>query len=262
MQNYTSGYGSGVTLPTTTESVAVADSILDSALLATTDSSYFTGATAIADLHHSNVLKIVHFQDLQELTGNVQLAKRVFDIIFSICVMAFGFPVIVFLYLMTKFSSAGPAIFMQERIGKNGRPFYIYKFRSMHVNAEKFGPQLSKESDPRITKWGRLMRMTRLDELPQFWNVLKGDMSVVGPRPERQFYIDKIVARDPHYLLLQRIKPGITSIGQVEFGYAEDLDEMCKRLQYDLMYLKNMSLRTDLSIVLRTVNVMLSKSGK
>ena len=166
------------------------------------------------------------------------------------------------LFLITKFSSAGPAFYKQERLGRFGKPFIMYKFRSMYVDAEKHGPQLSSERDPRITKWGRIMRMTRMDELPQFWNVLKGDMSIVGPRPERKHFVKKILQRDPNYKHLSRIKPGLTSLGQVIFGYAENVDEMCARMQYDLEYLGNMSLQTDMRIILSTVKVVLDKKGK
>lgn len=233
-------------------------------LILAENSAYFTvdNIDTANKLPQTNALKVVHLHNFQELSTDVKILKRLFDIIFSVCIMVLGVPIIALLYLITKFSSSGPVIFVQERIGKDGHPFLIYKFRSMYIDAEKHGPQLSKGMDPRITPWGNIMRKTRLDELPQFWNVLKGDMSIVGPRPERQYYIDQIVARDPHYLLLQRLKPGITSIGQIEFGYAENLDEMCKRLQYDLIYLKKISLYTDLKIILRTMLVMIKKSGK
>ncbi|MGN6178411.1 MAG: sugar transferase [Mucilaginibacter sp.] len=258
------GYNSGVTLAPEATSIGLVQDTADLNLVDIDNSDYFaeTKFKNAYNLTHSGVLKIVHFQDFTDVNRNVQLLKRFFDIVFSVCVMIAGVPIMAVLYLITKFSSRGPAIFKQERIGKNGRPFRIYKFRSMYVDAEKSGPQLSKGVDPRITRWGSIMRKTRLDELPQFWNVLKGDMSIVGPRPERQHYIDQIVARDPHYILLQRLKPGITSIGQVEFGYAENLDEMCKRLRYDLLYLKNISFFTDIHIILRTVIVMIKKTGK
>jgi len=136
--------------------------------------------------------------------------KRAFDIIFSCVVMLLGLPVFIMLYCITKLTSKGKAFYKQERIGLNGKPFYIYKFRSMHSDSESAGPQLASQNDKRITKWGKIMRQTRLDELPQFWNVLKGDMSVVGPRPERQYFIEKILERPPHYRRLLNIRPGIT----------------------------------------------------
>ncbi len=190
------------------------------------------------------------------------LLKRCFDIFFSLVAMIAGFPLFLVLYLVTRFTSTGPAFFSQERLGKFGKPFIMYKFRSMYVDAEKAGPQLSSENDPRITPWGRIMRITRLDELPQFWNVLKGDMSLVGPRPERRHFAKKIMERDPNYRKLSQLKPGLTSIGQVVFGYAENVDEMCTRLQYDLAYLNDMSFNSDLRIILQTVRVMVQKKGK
>src|SRR5690554_405553 len=154
---------------------------------------------------------------------STRIIKRAFDICFSLAVIVLGLPLFLLLILITKVTSKGPVFYKQQRIGINEKPFYIYKFRSMRVDAEKSGPQLSKDNDPRITKWGQIMRKTRLDELPQFWNVLRGDMSVVGPRPEREHFIKQIVEKAPGYKLLLRIKPGITSIGQVSFGYAENV---------------------------------------
>jgi lipopolysaccharide/colanic/teichoic acid biosynthesis glycosyltransferase len=132
----------------------------------------------------------------------------------------------------------------------------------MYIDAEKHGPALSSGNDPRITPWGRVMRRTRLDELPQFWNVLIGDMSLVGPRPERQFFIDKIVERAPHYKYLNRVRPGITSLGQVKFGYAENVDQMVRRLRYDILYIENMSIAMDLRILVFTIMIVLKGKGK
>ena len=152
--------------------------------------------------------------------------------------------------------------YAQERVGYMGRPFRMIKFRSMYVDAESAGPALSKDDDPRITPFGRFMRKVRLDEFPQFYNVLKGNMSIVGPRPERQYYIDQIVQRAPEYLLLQRLRPGITSWGQVKYGYASTVDEMVERLRYDLLYIDNMSLATDIKIMLYTVIIICEGRGK
>jgi lipopolysaccharide/colanic/teichoic acid biosynthesis glycosyltransferase len=194
--------------------------------------------------------------------ASTKVIKRAFDICFSLAVLVLGAPLFILLALITKLTSKGPVFYKQERVGINGKPFYIYKYRSMKVDAEKDGPQLSKDNDPRITKWGQIMRKTRLDELPQFWNVLKGDMSVVGPRPERQHFIQQIVEKAPGYQLLLSIKPGITSIGQVYYGYAENVDQMCQRMLFDLRYLNEVNIQTDINIILQTVKVMFQGKGK
>jgi len=188
--------------------------------------------------------------------------KRLMDFAGSLIAIIILLPVFIALAIAVKITSAGPIIFKQERIGQHNRPFYIYKFRSMCQDAEKGGPQLSSTHDPRITKIGRFMRKTRLDELPQFFNVLKGDMSLVGPRPERQFYIDQIVKVAPHYRHLQKVKPGITSWGQVKYGYAENVEQMVQRLKYDVLYIENMTLAIDLKIMAYTLLIILKGSGK
>jgi lipopolysaccharide/colanic/teichoic acid biosynthesis glycosyltransferase len=188
--------------------------------------------------------------------------KRMFDIILSLLALILLSPVFLFTAIMVKCTSPGPVFYAQERIGYRGKPFKMHKFRSMYTDAEACGPALSRDDDPRITPFGRFMRKVRLDEIPQFYNVLKGTMSIVGYRPERQFYIDQIVKRCPEYLLLQRIKPGITSWGQVKYGYASTVDEMCERLKYDLLYMENMSITTDLKILIYTVGIILQGRGK
>ncbi|RFZ84797.1 sugar transferase [Mucilaginibacter terrenus] len=233
--------------------------------------THFIKIKVVSDLMlGNNYAQLISYDDVPVLQLNshpeiglkIRFLKRSFDIGFSLVVMVLGAPIFFMLYVITKLSSKGPAFFRQERVGQNEKPFYIYKFRSMKVNAELAGPQLSKDNDPRITKWGRIMRKTRLDELPQFWNVLKGDMSVVGPRPERQYFIEQIVEKTPSYKKLLRVKPGLTSIGQVHYGYAENVDQMCDRVRYDMLYLQNMSLNSDLNIILKTVKVMVQGKGK
>ena len=188
--------------------------------------------------------------------------KRFFDIFCSLIAIILLTPVYLFLICGVKSSSKGPIFYLQERIGLHGKPFKIIKFRSMIQDAEQSRPQLSSKDDPRITRFGKFMRKTRLDETPQFFNVIIGDMSLVGPRPERQYYIDQIVERAPQYKLLLRIRPGITSWGEVKFGYAENVDEMVERLNWDILYIENMSLQLDLKILIYTVLIVLKRVGK
>ncbi len=189
-------------------------------------------------------------------------AKRCFDVSIAIIGIIILLPVYIIVAAMVVMGSPGGIFYTQERIGLQGIPFRIIKFRSMYSNAEQKGPALSSDNDPRITPFGRFMRKTRLDEIPQFWNVLKGDMSIVGPRPERQFYIDQIIQKAPHYRLTMRIRPGITSWGQVKYGYAENVDEMIQRLRYDILYVENMSLGLDIRIIIHTIIVVLKAKGK
>jgi exopolysaccharide biosynthesis polyprenyl glycosylphosphotransferase len=215
-----------------------------------------------AQLVNYNDLPILHITAHPVIAMKIRFLKRGFDILFSLGVMTLGSPVFLLLVIITKITSKGPVFYRQERIGRNEKPFHIHKFRSMRIDAESFGPQLAKENDPRVTKWGKTMRKTRLDELPQFWNVLVGDMSVVGPRPERQHFIEQIVERSPNYKKLLRVRPGITSIGQVHYGYAENVDQMCDRVRYDLLYLQNISFNADMNIIFKTVKVMVQRKGK
>ncbi|MEX0986764.1 MAG: sugar transferase [Bacteroidales bacterium] len=187
--------------------------------------------------------------------------KHLSDIVLSVLAIILLLPLEIFLILGVKLSSPGPLFYKQERIGRYGKPFNIFKFRSMYQNAETNGPELSTKNDPRITRFGQFMRKHRLDEIPNFLNVLKGEMSLVGPRPERKYFIDKITREAPHYIHLQKVKPGITSWGQVKYGYAENVEQMIRRLRYDILYIENMSLFVDLKILFYTVATILRGSG-
>lgn len=200
----------------------------------------------------------VSFEPMPAWQANL---KEMLDYFIAIVGLLLSAPVALILMAVIKTTSKGPVIFKQERIGQHGKPFHIYKFRSMYVDAEANGPALSNQTDPRVTPVGRFMRKTRLDEIPNFINVLKGEMSIVGPRPERQFYIDQLVKVAPHYLHLQKVKPGITSWGQVKYGYAENIEQMVERLKYDLLYLENMSLYIDFKIMIYTILTIFKGKG-
>ena len=211
-----------------------------------------------------NISKILNMEDtyvydgMNEVERNV---KRIFDFIVAFVALIVFSPLFIICYFAVKHEDGGPAIFKQERIGRFGRPFYIYKFRSMRVDAEKNGPALYQhERDTRMTKVGRFLRVHHLDELPQLWNVVRGDMSFIGPRPERNFYIDQIMKLDPRYVYLYQIRPGVTSYATLYNGYTDTMDKMLKRLELDLYYLKHRSWWFDITILFKTfVNLAIGK---
>lgn len=225
---------------------------------------YLEGVMGVRSSLQARTLRGLPLQDvtqtqMSEMEKNV---KWLFDRTASLLLLILLSPIFAVLALLVRRSSPGPVLYRQERIGRGGRPFWIYKFRTMYVDAEVDGPQLSHEGDKRVTPLGAKLRKYRLDELPQFYNVLRGDMSMVGPRPERAYYVKQILERAPYYYLLHQLRPGITSWGMVRYGYASTVDEMVERLYYDWLYYEHMSIKLDLAVLLCTVGTIIKGKGK
>jgi len=199
-----------------------------------------------------------------EITPYSYFFKRLFDFVVALSALVLVSPLMFLLYFITKYTSKGPAFYSQKRVGYKGEEFYIFKFRSMIVDSEDNTPQLvcSTGKDKRVTKWGRFMRKHYLDELPQLLNVIRGDMAVVGPRPERKYFIDKIIDQGGDFTSLLQTRPGITSLGQVRYGYAHSVDQMVQRLRYEQLYLKRISFWTDIKIILNTFASVIRAKGK
>ena len=218
---------------------------------------YLTGRVKMSEIFSAPLFRISF-----ELMPPWQIkVKQLMDYTIAAIAIIVLFPIVIVLAITIKLTSKGPIIHRQDRIGQYGRPFTLYKFRSMYVDAESSGPALSSKNDNRVTPLGRFMRKTRLDEIPNFFNVLRGEMSLVGPRPERQFFANQIIKVAPHYIHLQKVKPGITSWGQVKYGYAENVDQMVERLKYDLLYIDNMSIIVDLKIIIYTLITVFKGKG-
>lgn len=217
-----------------------------------------TGAAMIDDVSDQPLIRISE----HKMSDTGLCIKRAFDVVVSAMMLILLSPLYLILSLLVWYSSKGPVFYKQERIGLHGLPFNIIKFRTMCVHAEEATPQLSSDDDPRITKVGKWMRKYRLDELPQFWNILRGEMSIVGPRPERRYFINQIEEKAPYYCMIYKIRPGLTSWGPIKVGYTDTLDKMIRRLNYDIVYIENMSIRLDIKIMFHTIGVIFNGKGK
>lgn len=217
-----------------------------------------TGAASIQEVGDMPLVRITE----HKMSDCGLCVKRACDVVMALVSMIVLSPVYLIVAILIRCSSKGPVIYKQERVGLHGKPFMILKFRTMSDHAEQDVPCLSSDNDPRITRLGHVLRRYRIDELPQMWNVLRGDMSVVGPRPERRFFINQIEQVAPYYCLIYRIRPGLTSWGPIKVGYTDTMDKMVRRLNYDIVYMENMSIRLDMKILFFTISVILDGKGK
>ena len=217
-----------------------------------------TGAAMIGEVDDQPLIRITE----HKMSDTELCIKRAFDIVVSLAMLVVLSPLYLLVGCLVYASSKGPIFYKQERIGLHGIPFHIIKFRTMYMDAEEGTPQLSQDDDPRVTKVGKWLRKYRLDELPQFWNILRGDMSIVGPRPERRYFINQIEKEAPYYCMVYKIRPGLTSWGPIKIGYTDTLQKMIQRLNYDIVYMENMSLRLDIKIMFHTISVILNGKGK
>jgi lipopolysaccharide/colanic/teichoic acid biosynthesis glycosyltransferase len=217
-----------------------------------------TGAAVIADVADQPLIPITE----HKMNDAGLCIKRAFDVVVSLMALILLSPIYVLVAIAVWSTSSGPIFYLQERIGLHGIPFKIIKFRTMRMHAEKDMPQLSLHNDPRVTRVGKFLRKYRLDELPQFWNILRGEMSIVGPRPERRYFINQIEEQAPYYCMIYKIRPGLTSWGPIKVGYTDTLEKMIRRLNYDIVYVENMSLGLDLKIMFYTLGVIFKGKGR
>ena len=217
-----------------------------------------TGAARIGQLNSPSLIQITE----HHMTDAELCIKRAFDIVCATLGLIVLSPLLLVIAILVRCSSAGPVVYRQKRMGQYGLPFTIYKFRTMIDNAEEDGPQVTHDGDPRITPIGHWLRKYRLDELPQLWNILRGDMSIVGPRPERPFFVKQIMEKAPYYCLLYKVRPGLTSWGPIRVGYTDTMDKMIERLNCDVVYVENMSLLLDMKILFFTIGVILRGKGR
>ena len=217
-----------------------------------------TGAAIIDDVADQPLIPITE----HKMSDSELCIKRAFDIVISAVMLVVLLPVYLVLSLLVWYTSEGPIFYKQERIGLHGIPFDIIKFRTMRLHAENGTPQITLDNDDRVTKVGKWLRKYRLDELPQFWNILRGEMSIVGPRPERRYFINQIEEKAPYYCMIYKIRPGLTSWGPIRVGYTDTLEKMVRRLNYDIVYIENMSLGLDIRIMFHTLGVIFNGKGQ